>query len=96
MANTENPYNQDYHNRPQMAGFGLRLAAAVLDGIIVAICLMVVIATFIPTMMSSDLNMGTLSDSAILGLGFTYVFGIPLFVILYQAFFESSNKLCMI
>ncbi len=89
----ENTYDHDDYNKPsrlQMAGFALRVAAILIDSLIIFGILMIFVGTALPVLFMST-SIGEIGESAALGLLLAYFFGVPMLFILYQAAFECSK-----
>ncbi len=71
-----------------MAGFGLRLLALFLDSLFIAL---IVIGVLGFTLSTYDFNDPKFTESLITSGLFMYFIGLPIFILLYQTFFESSK-----
>jgi len=75
----------------KMEGFGMRWGALLIDINILLIIMVFSFQTVIPILRDSDFDTENISSVEILSGLLLYIFGLPLFWILYNAIFESSK-----
>ncbi len=88
MEFSDQAYHFDDKPPAVMAGFGLRLVAAILDAIILTVFIVIVLLAVSPAILSSG---GDISDFMAVSMVLTYFLGIPIVHVLYHTIFESSK-----
>jgi uncharacterized RDD family membrane protein YckC len=91
MENQETLQIFNDHSEMEMAGFGPRWGALLVDANILLIVIILFFRSVIPMLRSGDFEPSELSDSFLIGGVFMYFFGLPLIGILYQSIFECTK-----
>lgn len=91
MDNNLSISSPETHLPIEYANFGARLAAVILDGVIVAVAIFVIGLFIIPALSYMPSPGARASEGIVIGAMFFYFFGIPIGSILYRSFFEASR-----